>query len=403
VKILVLNSGSSSIKYRLFDMAGRTVLAAGLIEQIGESMAQMHLTYSTPTGEEAHAEQNTHIPDHREGLQRMIDALLHSGVIEDLDALDAIGHRVVHGGNAFKAPTLIDTNVIEIIASLAPLAPLHNPANLAGIEVAMQLCPGLPQVAVFDTAFHQTLPPYAYLYALPYELYEKNHVRRYGFHGTSHRYVSKTAAAHLGKPLDTLNLITLHLGNGASATAVKAGRSVDTSMGMSPLEGLVMGTRSGDIDPAVIFYLAREKGMSIDAIDVLLNKESGLKGICTRNDLREIISAAETGDERAELALEIFSYRVKKYIGAYVAVLGRVDALIFTGGIGEHAVQIRERICSGLEEGLGIAVDPNKNSASQHGPFEIQSEKSRMKVLVVPTDEEFEIALQTQELIESRR
>jgi acetate kinase len=403
VKILVLNSGSSSIKYRLFDMAGRTVLASGLIEQIGEAIAQMHLTCRTPAGKEMHLKQNAPVPDHREGLQRMIDTLLHSGVIEDLDALDAIGHRVVHGGNAFQEPALIDADIIEVIASLAHLAPLHNPANLAGIKVAMQLCPDLPQVAVFDTAFHQSLPPYAYLYALPYELFENDHVRRYGFHGTSHCYVSKTAAAHLGKPLNTLNLISLHLGNGASATAVEAGKSVDTSMGMSPLEGLVMGSRSGDIDPAVIFYLAREKSMSIDEIDALLNKESGLKGICGHNDLREIISAAEAGDERAELALEIFSYRVKKYIGAYVAALGRVDALIFTGGIGEHAAEIRKRICSGLEEGLGIAVDPNRNSGSQDGPFEIQSEKSRMKVLVVPTDEEFEIALQTEALVKSKR
>jgi acetate kinase len=403
MKILVLNSGSSSIKYRLYDMHGQAVLASGLIEQIAEKRAHAHLTYRAPSGEPVRSEENGTVPDHHAGLRLLIDALLHSGVIESLDALDAIGHRVVHGGNTFKDPVLIDADVVNAIDALSPLAPLHNPANLAGIKVAMQLCPKLPQVAVFDTAFHQSLPPHAYLYALPYELFEDDHVRRYGFHGTSHHYVAKTAASHLGKPLDALNLITLHLGNGASATAIKAGKSVDTSMGMSPLEGLVMGTRSGDVDPGVIFFLAREKGLSVDEIDTLLNKHSGLKGICGRNDLREIDGAAKAGDEHATLALEIFGYRAKKYVGAYVAALGRVDALVFTGGIGEHAAEVRERICSGLEESLGIGIDPRRNAAAQNGLFEIQSEKSRIKVLVVPTDEEYEIALQTQELLESSR
>jgi acetate kinase len=401
--ILVLNSGSSSIKYRLYDMHGRTVFASGLIEQIAEKEAHTHLSYRAPSGEPVCSEESGTVPDHRAGLKLVIDSLLRSGVIDTLDALDAIGHRVVHGGEAFKDPVLIDADVINAIEALSPLAPLHNPANLAGIKVAMQLCPKLPQVAVFDTAFHQSLPPHAYLYALPYGLFENDHVRRYGFHGTSHHYVAKTAAAHLRKPLDALNLITLHLGNGASATAVKAGRSVDTSMGMSPLEGLVMGTRSGDVDPGVILFLAREKGLSADEIDTLLNKHSGLKGICGRNDLREITDAANTGDEHAVLALEIFSYRAKKYIGAYVAALGRVDGLVFTGGIGEHAAEVRERICAGLEEGLGIGIDPRRNAAAQNGLFEIQSEKSRIKVLVVPTDEEYEIALQTQELLDSGR
>jgi acetate kinase len=289
---------------------------------------------------------------------------------------------------------LIDENVLEAIRELIPLAPLHNPANLLGIEAAQQVFPGVPQVAVFDTAFHQSMPPYAFIYPLPYSFYALHHVRRYGFHGTSHLWVAKKAAAHLGKPLKVLHLITLHLGNGASAAAIRQGRSVDTSMGMTPLEGLVMGTRCGDLDPAVPFYLKRVTRMADGDLEALLNKGSGLKGICGANDMREILQMADRGEPLAQLALEIYCYRVKKYLGAYFAVLGRVDAVVFTGGIGENAAPIRKRCCQGLE-GLGITVDDGKNEKTCAEVLEIQRDGGLVKVLAIRTKEEREIAEQT--------
>jgi acetate kinase len=301
---------------------------------------------------------------------------------------------VVHGGEEFKEPTRINKKVIDTIRRLIPLAPLHNPANLMGIEVAMQSAPEVPQIAVFDTAFHQSIPAHAFRYAIPQNLYEAHHVRRYGFHGTSHYYVAKQAANLLHRTLQSLNLITLHLGNGASMTAVKGGRSLDTSMGMTPLEGLIMGTRSGDIDPAIIFYLERKTGMERDKVEFILNHESGLKGICGVNDMREIEKLAEAGNARARLAIEMVCYRIKKYIGAYYAVLGQLDALVFTAGIGENSPLIRARSCRGLSH-LGIDVDPLKNDRRSEEAFEIQSTSSRVKILVVPTDEELEIAQQT--------
>jgi acetate kinase len=309
-----------------------------------------------------------------------------------------VGHRVVHGGENFHRPTVVDDQVIAAIRDTIPLAPLHNPANLGGIEIARRLFPGVPQVAVFDTAYHQTMPATSYRYALPEHLYKEHRVRRYGFHGTSHHYVAKRAASLLGTPATACNLITLHLGNGASATAIREGRSVDTSMGMTPLEGLVMGTRCGDIDPAIHFYLCENVGLDNDALEDLLNRKSGLLGICGVNDMREIHRLAAGGDERAQLAVGIFCHRLKKYLGAYYAELGRVDAVVFTGGIGENDAEIRARTCAGLES-LGICLDPDANGAPERGERAISTPESRVKVLVIPTNEELEIARQSFEAV----
>ena len=393
MKVLVINSGSSSIKYQLFDITGaQVVLASGLIERIGEPQALHRHTDSQGTAVET--ESKHAIPTHRDGLLRIGKVLRESGAIHDLSELSAIGHRVVHGGEYFREPTLIDQEVLDRIRKMIPLAPLHNPANLMGIEVALQAAPDIPQVAVFDTAFHQSIPQHAWRYALPEKLYCEQHVRRYGFHGTSHHYVAKQAAQQLGKPLASLNLITLHLGNGASAAAIRQGRSVDTSMGMTPLEGLIMGTRCGDIDPAIHFYLGRETGLSNEEVETLLNKESGLKGICGSNDMREVHRLADAGDERARLALEMYCYRIKKYIGAYYAVLGHLDAVVFTGGIGENDAQTRAQSCAGMTT-LGIEIDSEKNSHRSEGAFAINSDTGPVSILVIPTDEELEIALQT--------
>jgi acetate kinase len=394
MKILVINSGSSSIKYRLFDMTARTVLASGVLEQIGEE--QSRLTHQTHNAKDEMEEivKTEAVADHQAGFQLIGTVLSESGALADTGELSGIGHRVVHGGKEFQEPTLINKKVIDTIRRLIPLAPLHNPANLLGIEVAMQSAPEVPQIAVFDTAFHQSIPVHAFRYAIPRNLYEAHHIRRYGFHGTSHYFVAKQAAKLLDRPLNMLNLITLHLGNGASATAVKGGRSIDTSMGMTPLEGLIMGTRSGDIDPAIIFYLGRQTGLGRDKVEFILNHESGLKGICGVNDMREIEKLAEAGDTRARLAIEMVCYRIKKYIGAYYAVLGQLDALVFTAGIGENSPLIRARACRGLSH-LGIDVDPKKNDRRSEQAFEIQSMRSQVKILVVPTNEELEIAEQT--------
>ena len=389
MKILVLNSGSSSIKYSLFEMNDLLVLASGIIERIGESQS-LH-KYHVP-GPDGAMQETTHeqtVADHRQGLANIIRIMQDSGVLKDAADLSCIGHRVVHGGEMFQEPTLIDEVVLTDIREMIPLAPLHNPANLMGIEVTLQFAADIPQVAVFDTAFHQTMPAYAFHYALPKELYEQERIRRYGFHGTSHYYVAKQAARLLNKPLHSLNLITLHLGNGASASAIRQGKSVDTSMGMTPLEGLVMGTRSGDIDPAIPFYLNQHRSMSSEAIDAMLNKESGLKGICGENDMRAVHRMADAGDENAQLALDMYCYRIKKYIGAYFAVLGQVDALVFTGGIGENDVQIRERTCVGLEI-LGIAIDPQKNAQRETKEIDIRKQGTPVGVLVIPSNEELE-------------
>ena len=394
MKVLVINSGSSSIKYQLFDMEGRTVLASGLMEQIGEKTSQLKHKTRQENGEMQTLIQNDPVADHVQGFDRIMEVFASTGALKDSDALYGIGHRVVHGGEAFHEPTLITAQVIETIREQIPLAPLHNPPNLLGIEVTVARRPEIPQVAVFDTAFHQTIPPHAYWYALPHELADSLDIRRYGFHGTSHQYVAKAAAQHLQQPLEELNLITCHLGNGASVCAVRDGKSVDTSMGMTPLEGLIMGTRSGDIDPAVIFYLSRKTGKSIDELDALLNKESGMKGVCGVNDMREIEELAAAGNERARLALDMYCYRLKKYIGMYAAVLGHVDALIFTAGVGENSDLVRARACANLFL-LGIILDEQKNKKRASGLSEMQAENSSVKILVIPTNEELEIAEQT--------
>jgi acetate kinase len=402
MKILVINSGSSSIKYRLFEMPDKTVLASGVIEQIGEAQSLLTHQIRNRKGEMEEIINSEPVADHQQGFQLIGTVMGQSGALQDTAQLSGIGHRVVHGGEEFKEPTIIDENVIETIRRLSPLAPLHNPANLLGIEVAMQSSPQVPQVAVFDTAFHQSIPIHAFRYAIPRDLYEAHQVRRYGFHGTSHAYVTKQAATLLDRPLNALNLITLHLGNGASAAAVKGGKSIDTSMGMTPLEGLIMGTRCGDIDPAIIFYLKRKTGLARDEVEAILNKDSGLKGICGVNDMRQIEELAQSGNPQAQLAIDMVCYRIKKYIGAYYAVLGRLDALVFAAGIGEKSSLIRAGACRGLAH-LGIEIDPEKNARKSKEAFEIQKGDSMVKVLVIPTNEELEIAEQTVACIKSHR
>jgi len=401
VKILVINTGSSSIKYQLFDMADEKVLASGFAEKIGEDEGLLKLNVISEHGHGHEKVVKGVIPNHREALRQIVDLLGHpdSGVIQDKSEISAVGHRVVHGGEAFKAPTIINEEVISEIKKNIPLAPLHNPPNLEGIEVARSIFPDAPHVAIFDTAFHQTIPAKAFLYALPYALYRNSGVRRYGFHGTSHSYVSERSAEYLGQPLSDLNMITIHLGNGASMAALKNGKCVDTTMGMTPLEGLVMGTRTGDVDPALPFFLSGHLKMSLDEIDELMNKESGLKGICGTNDMREVLEKRETGDKRAKIAVDIYTYRIKKYIGAYFAVLGNLHGLIFTGGIGENAPVIRELCCRGLDR-LGIEIDKEKNNAAEEGVREINSLDRGIKILVVPTNEELKIAQETKMVIE---
>lgn len=395
--ILVINSGSSSIKFELFEAEELKVIAAGVVERIGEGRSSLHYRHRCGKGFDEQRDDAIDIPDHDTGLREIVRHLSdYTGAAGE--KLQGIGHRVVHGGERYNAPVLIDAEVIETIRALTPLAPLHNPANLRGIEVARQCFAHVPQVAVFDTAFHHTLPEHAYRYALPAECYEQHHVRRYGFHGISHHYVAKQAAALLDIPLQRLNLITLHLGNGASAAAIKQGRCIDTSMGMTPLEGLMMGSRCGDLDPAVPLYLARAMNKSDDEIDQLLNEQSGLLGVCGVNDMREVRRRIGKGDADAQRALVMYCYRIRKYIGAYYAVLGRVDALVFTAGIGEHDAEVRWRSCEGLEA-LGIAVDQRRNEAGSGALAEIQRADAAVKVLVVPTDEEREIARQTLMLI----
>jgi acetate kinase len=401
-RVLVVNTGSSSIKYQLFEMPEGSgeprrgapvnqdakVLASGLVERIGEAGAK--LTHKAGDAEPLVVEER--VADHSEGFERVFAAFESAG--GPITDLAGIGHRVVHGGDRLTEPTLIDGEAIAAIADQAPLAPLHNPSNLLGIRIAMASFPDTPQVAVFDTAFHQTMPPRAFRYALPGELARDLRIRRYGFHGTSHAYVSRKAAEHLGRPAAEVNLITLHLGNGASAAAVQGGRCIDTSMGLTPLEGLVMGTRSGDLDPAVVFYLHREAGLSVDDIDDLLNKRSGMLGLAGANDMREVARLVAEGDKAAAEALDVYCYRIRKYVGAYAAALGRLDALVFTAGIGENNDAVRAGVCEGLE-GLGVILDRKRNKGRSANPRTISADGSQVAVLVVPTNEELEIAEQT--------
>ncbi|MEW2630910.1 acetate kinase [Streptomyces sp. NPDC048389] len=396
-RVLVLNSGSSSVKYQLLDMRDSSRLAVGLVERIGE--ANSRLVHTPPVdGGTGRRERSGPIADHEAALKAVADELTRDGLGLDSPELAAIGHRVVHGGLRFSDPTVVTDEVLAEIERLVPVAPLHNPANLTGIRTARALRPDLPQVAVFDTAFHTTMPEAAARYAIDVETADAHRIRRYGFHGTSHAYVSRATAALLGRDPSEVNVIVLHLGNGASASAVAGGRCVETSMGLTPLEGLVMGTRSGDIDPAVTFHLERVAGMSTDEIDALLNKRSGLVGLCGDNDMREIHRRMEEGDERAGLAFDIYVHRLKKYIGAYYAVLGRVDAVAFTAGVGENAAPVREAALAGLE-GLGLTVDSGLNAVRSGEARLISPGGARVAVAVVPTDEELEIARQTFELV----
>ncbi|MCW9047664.1 MAG: acetate kinase [Gammaproteobacteria bacterium] len=381
-KVLVINAGSSSIKYSLIEITQKNIIASGSIENIGETK-----------------DSSTNFADHEQALQYIFSTLKKSALINSENELLCIGHRVVHGGEHFQQPAIINAEVIENIRDTIVLAPLQNPANLLGIELAMKHFNTVTQVAVFDTTFHQTLPAHVYHYAVPKAWYEQHGVRRYGFHGTSHFYVAKKAAQYLCKPLETLNIISLHLGNGASITAIEKGKSVDTSMGMTPLEGLMMGSRCGDIDPALHFYLTNSQKMSLPEIETALNKHSGLKGICGENDMREVHKLADSGDKNAQLALDMYVYRIKKYLGSYFATLGHVDAIIFTGGIGENDAKLREQCCYNLGV-LGITVNDSKNNSgkSNHtssGCLEISDNNQAVAVLVIKTNEELEIALQS--------
>jgi acetate kinase len=396
--ILVINCGSSSIKFQLFDMPAKNVLAKGLIERIGEDDAK--ITYKP--GDKKIVDVMP-IKNHDEAFERLIEELTHpeNGVIKSIAEIEAVGHRVVHGGEHYNHSVIIDDHVIQEIEACIDLAPLHNPPNLMGIQESIKLMPGIPNVAVFDTAFHQSLPEYAYLYSIPYTLYEKYRIRKYGFHGTSHAYVAERAAHLLGKEPDQVNLITCHLGNGCSVAAIKNGKSIDTSMGLTPLEGLMMGTRSGDLDPALIFYLFRkEEFSSVAELDDLLNKKSGLLGISGISNDQRNLEDLQDENERAKLALDMFDYRLKKYIGSYMSILGRVDAIVFTGGIGENGSLTRGKSTNGMED-LGVIIDTEKNDSTIRGKEgDISTPESKTKILVIPTDEEGRIAEDTFHLVE---
>ena len=392
MNILVINAGSSSLKYQLLNPETQQVLAKGLCERIG---IDGKFTYK-PEGKEPVKEADVAMPTHNEAIKAVLDALVDAknGVIGSMKEIDAVGHRVVHGGEKFARSVLITDEVMAAIEECNPLAPLHNPANIIGIRACQALMPGTPMVAVFDTAFHQTMPAAAYMYALPYEYYEKDKVRRYGFHGTSHKYVTQRAAAMLGKPIEELKLISCHLGNGSSITAVDGGKSVDTSMGFTPLAGLPMGTRCGDIDAGILQYLMNQYGMGIDEMLNILNKKSGVEGLsCVSSDFRDLESAAGKGDEKAALAQEKFAYEVKKYVGAYAAAMGGVDALIFTAGVGENDKAIRSMVCEGLEY-MGVKLDAAANDVRGEEKV-ISAADSKAKVLLIPTNEELMIAIDT--------
>jgi acetate kinase len=403
MKVLVINTGSSSIKYQLFNMPEGTVLCTGLLERIGENEGV--LTHKKYPGSESELKlyETSAFRDHNVGMKRIASLLVDKeyGVIKDASEVDIVGHRVVHGGEDFSSTTEITDAVKDKIKELSPLAPLHNPANLIGIEVAEQIFMSAKQIGVFDTAFHQSLPNYAYRYAIPNDLYKDHGVRVYGFHGTSHRYITKRMARILNKPLNEVNIITIHLGNGASMAAVKNGKSIDTTLGLTPLPGLVMGTRSGDIDPGVIFYLSETLDYELKDIKSLLNKESGLKGLAGDNDMRGVSERAENGDKEAMLALSIYTYRIKKYIGAYLAAIGKVDAIVFTAGVGENSSLIRRLAVQDLKH-LGIDIDHDCNSEKGKGERKISKSNSPVDIWVIPTNEEFEIARQAFELDTSK-
>jgi acetate kinase len=391
MNVLVINAGSSSVKYDFYEMPQAKLLARGAVERLGEPAAKLIHTCNGRT-----STSQVPVSDVTEAMSLTFDTLVHPdiGVIKDVSGIGAVGHRVVHGGEEFTGSVVVDARVIASVEKYADLAPLHNPPNLAGILAVQHRLPDITQVACFDTAFHTTIPQVAYMYALPYDLYEKYRIRRYGFHGISHRYVARQAAALMNRGKYQINAVTCHLGNGCSITAVKEGRSIDTSMGFTPLEGVPMGTRSGDLDPAILFYLG-EKGYSPQSLKTLCNKQSGLLGLSgLSNDIRSLLTLAEQGKERARLAIDVFCYRIRKYIGAYAAVLEPLDALVFTGGIGENAAGLREQICTGMTQ-LGIRLDPAANKAAL---AQIATAQSAVKIFVIPTNEQLAIANDTYEL-----
>ncbi|MGB7980276.1 MAG: acetate kinase [Candidatus Nanopelagicales bacterium] len=397
--VLVVNAGSSSLKYQLVDTVSAVVWATGLVERIGE--ASSSITHRSRIRSGADAEPVTVrseqvVADHAQAFAALSAQFAATGAAHEVGELVGVGHRVVQGADVFSEPTVVTPEVVQVIRELIPLAPLHNPASVAGLESAMAAFPDVPHVAVFDTAFHSTIPAAAYTYAIDQEVARAHRIRRYGFHGTSHKYVTEAAARVLGKPVAAVDLVTLHLGNGASACAVRGGRSVETSMGLTPLEGLVMGTRSGDVDPALVYHLITTAGMSAAEVDDLLNKRSGLLGLCGQNDLREVHRLAATGDADAELALSVYVHRIRKYLGAYLAVLGRADAIVFTAGVGENDPEIRRRVIAGLEM-IGVAIDAGRNANLRGStvPVDLSFPGAPIKVLVVPTNEELEIARQT--------
>ena len=399
MKILVLNCGSSSIKYKLFDMTTQEVLAQGGIEKIGLPGSFLKLTL--PNGEKKILEKD--VPEHTTGIDFILNTLVSEeyGAIKSLDEINAVGHRMVHGGEKFAKSVLIDQEVLDTFIACSDLAPLHNPANLKGVNAVTAILPNVPQVGVFDTAFHQTMPDYAYMYAVPYELYTKYGVRRYGFHGTSHRYVSKRVCEFLNIPVEGTKIITCHVGNGGSITAIKDGKSVDTSMGLTPLEGLMMGTRSGDIDAGAITYLMEKEGLDATGISNLLNKKSGVLGVFEKSsDMRDLESAAAAGEPRAVLAENMYFYRIKKYIGAYAAAMGGVDVIVFTGGVGENQANARSGACEGLEY-MGVKVDAEKNKTRGVEAI-ISTDDSKVKVVVIPTDEELMIASDTMDILSAK-
>ncbi|WP_010252335.1 acetate kinase [Acetivibrio cellulolyticus] len=396
MKVLVINTGSSSLKYQLIDMTNESVLAKGVCDRIG--LEHSFLKHSKVGSDTVVIEKDLY--NHKIAVQEVLSALTDSktGVIKSMDEISAVGHRIVHGGEKFKESVIIDKKVMDAVKECIELAPLHNPSNIVGIEACQQIMPNIPMVAVFDTAFHQTMPSQAYIYALPYELYEKYRLRKYGFHGTSHKYVAYRAAEMLGKPIEELKLVTCHLGNGASVCAVKNGKSIETSMGFTPLQGLCMGTRSGSIDPDIISFLMKKEKMTISDISDFLNKKSGVLGVSgVSSDFRDVQAAAEAGNDRAMLALDIFCYRVKRFIGDYIGLMNGADAVIFTAGIGENNGLIREKVVSDMDF-LGIKIDPEKNTVIGK-EIDISAADAKVKTLVVPTNEELAIARETIKLL----
>jgi len=392
MKVLVVNAGSSSIKYQVFDMTDESVLAKGLVDRVGIPGTTLE---HKPTGKDEVVIKKD-LPDHTTGMQLVLEVLANEeyGCIKSMDEIGAVGHRVVHGGEDFAASVIIDDKVKKVIKDCFDIAPLHNPPNLMGIEACQALMPNCPHVAVFDTAFHQTMPPSSYMYALPYDVYEKFKVRRYGFHGTSHFYVTNRAADMLGKPIEQTKVITLHLGNGASMAAVDGGKVIDTSMGFTPLEGLVMGTRSGDIDPAIVFYLMDKLNMDSGEANNYFNKKSGLLGLSTvSNDMRDIVEARASGNEKAKIALDVYVDRIKGYIGNYMAKLNGCDCIVFTAGMGENGIDVREMICADLDF-LGIKMDNEKNKV-RGKEVDVSAPDSKIKIFIIPTNEELVIARDT--------